>query len=109
MLNAQGLSNTLHGLAKVITNLLTYLLNEVIIINAVSVFPNPTNDFVKISSKLNIQSIEFINITGQVLFSETVNSMERKLQLQNYANGIYFIKLIFNNEFNITKKIIINN
>ena len=84
-------------------------INEFTIINAVSVFPNPTNDFVKISSKLNIQSIEFINITGQVLFSETVNSMERKLQLQNYANGIYFIKLIFNNEFNITKKIIINN
>lgn len=84
-------------------------ISEFSIINAVSVLPNPTNGLIKISSKLEIQNIEFVNITGQVLFSENIKSMEHELQLQNYTNGIYFIKLIFNNKLYITKKIIIIN
>jgi uncharacterized repeat protein (TIGR01451 family) len=74
--------------------------------STVKLMPNPTNGLVTITSTYEIQKVEMMNIAGQVLLSEKVNSKEDQLQLQNFAEGIYFIKCTFANGMSVTRKLI---
>ncbi len=72
----------------------------------ISLHPNPANGLVTITSKYDFEKIELLSITGQVLLSETVNSKKHELQLQNLAEGIYFLKVVYANEMSVTKKVV---
>lgn len=75
--------------------------------DGILIFPNPAKDYLTISDiSHNIENIEIINVTGQIIKSFLVNSNEITLNLSNFAKGIYFVKLKRNNEV-ITKKILI--
>lgn len=76
--------------------------------NEFSIFPNPTNNICTISSKTIIQKTEVTNIAGQVLLSEIVNEKTHQLQLHNFSQGIYFIKVYYPNGLSVTKKVIVN-
>lgn len=78
-------------------------LNEV-----VGVSPNPTNDIVTITSRYDFEKIELLGITGQMLLAESVNSKTHQLQLQNFADGIYFVKVIYDNGMSVSKKVVVN-
>jgi hypothetical protein len=83
-------------------------INEINSINASTLQPNPTNGLINISSRFEMQKIEVINVAGQILLSELVNTKCLQLQLQNFAEGIYFISIIYPNGLSTTKKIIVN-
>ena len=53
-----------------------------------------------------MQKVEVITITGALLLSETLNDTTHQLNLQNFAEGIYFVKVIYANGQSVTKKII---
>ena len=72
----------------------------------VNISPNPTNGLLTITSKYNFEKIELSNVTGQVLLSETVNDKTHQLQLQNFAEGIYFVKIVYDNGMSVTKKVV---
>lgn len=71
---------------------------------AISVYPNPSNDFITIDFPQKA-IIEILNIEGQVL--ETINciSKETTIDLENYSSGIYLIKAITDTDI-LTKKFI---
>jgi hypothetical protein len=71
-------------------------------------YPNPTSDFVTIKSINIMRKIVLTTITGQLLLSETANDDNHVLQLQNYADGIYFLKVFYDNGMSVTKKILVN-
>jgi hypothetical protein len=75
---------------------------------SVNLVPNPTNAWVSISSKYGFEKIELLSFTGQVLFSEKISAKEYQLLLQNFAEGIYFVKLMYENGMDVTKKVIVN-
>jgi hypothetical protein len=81
-------------------------INELNVNNAITLQPNPTSGFVNINSKFEMQKIEVINIAGQILLSETVNEKTRQLLLNNFSEGIYFVKIVLENGMTVTKKII---
>ena len=74
----------------------------------VSVYPNPATSYiyVEVSEKSTIQ---IINMNGQKIFSEiNINANQKQeLNIQNFATGIYIIR-IFNDKFSTVKKVIIN-
>lgn len=72
----------------------------------VSMSPNPTNALLTIASQLDFTKIELLSITGQVLLSETVNTKSYQLQLQNFAEGIYFVKASYANGLSNVKKVV---
>ncbi len=72
------------------------------------VYPNPNNGIFTISSKDIIQKIEVTNIAGQTLFTETTAEKTKQLQLNHFAQGIYFIKVSYSDGLSITKKVIVN-
>jgi hypothetical protein len=83
-------------------------INELENENEFSVYPNPSNGICTISSKTIIQKTELTNVAGQVLLTEIVNEKTHQLQLQNFSQGIYFIKVYYPNGLSVTKKVIVN-
>jgi hypothetical protein len=69
-------------------------------------YPNPTNNSISINSQTNFNKIELLSITGQRLLSEAVNTKTHQLQLQNFAEGIYLVKVSYADGRSLTKKVI---
>jgi hypothetical protein len=60
----------------------------------IKIYPNPATDGIFIESSIPIQSYEIINMTGNKLVSETVSaSLKIHINMQDYAAGIYFVKI----------------
>ena len=72
---------------------------------AFNVYPNPANDFINIEAE-NIDFVELYDIFGRKLYSEE-NSGHIKIDMSNYSNGIYFVKLY--SEGNTSVKKILKN
>lgn len=60
----------------------------------VSVFPNPTSQFVNIKydEQLSINA-KIISINGTVLFVSEINDQNNQLDFSNRANGIYILEI----------------
>jgi hypothetical protein len=74
----------------------------------VELYPNPAQDVLTVTSRFDFEKIELLSITGQILLQEMVNSKKHELQLQNYADGIYFVKVIYGNGLSVSKKVVVN-
>ena len=61
--------------------------------SGINVFPNPSNDFVTVSSGEIISAIEISDVTGRRLGYFSENSSEIKMDFSNLPIGIYFLKV----------------
>jgi hypothetical protein len=59
------------------------------------IYPNPNNGRFTIELNATTQVV-ITNILGDVIFNSNLNSGKQILDIQNKANGIYFIKFIQN-------------
>lgn len=73
-----------------------------------NIIPNPSNGLINIINLSNIKKIELLNVTGQILLSEPVNAKEYRIDLGNFSEGIYFVRITQPNGLYITKKVILN-
>jgi len=97
-------SATLMALGTSITTNLNALTNG----NYISLHPNPTNGALIVNSTTELQKIEVMAITGQLLMSEVPSSTSQVLHLDHLANGVYFVNLYQNNRIVKREKIILN-
>lgn len=68
----------------------------------ISMFPNPANTVLNIETEKTISKIEIFNVQGELV--KTANT--KNVQIQELSGGIYFVKVIFNdNNVGITKVI----
>ena len=63
--------------------------NELYQNNAVSIYPNPTKGMFSVESESQIQKVIVSNSFGQIVFT----TEQTKIDLSNYPNGIYFLKI----------------
>lgn len=96
-------SATLMALGTSIATNLNALTNG----NYISLHPNPTNGVLTINSTTELQKIEVMAITGQLLISEVPLSTNHVLHLDHLANGVYFVNLYQNNRIVKREKIIL--
>ena len=71
-----------------------------------SVYPNPTNDLLNISSqKSNINTVRILDIQGRELDAiREVNTNSTTLDISSYEDGVYFLKVeLMNGEAEIRK------
>jgi hypothetical protein len=79
--------------------------------NNFSIYPNPSSNVFNIKmNQMNSFDYEVYNISGQLIMQNrgvnpTGNSYP--LNMENYAAGVYFLKLTSNNN-TVTKKLILN-
>ncbi len=72
----------------------------------VNVFPNPTADFVQIQfdKATDNNVIELFSVEGKLLLSETKNATTiSQINMSNYANGTYLLKINKNKTYQIIK------
>lgn len=64
---------------------------------SLSIYPNPTSNFIQINgvNQLDaIETIEIYSIIGRKVFQKEVSSLnDLKVNVQNFENGVYLIKL----------------
>lgn len=73
---------------------------------AVSVFPNPVINELKIASKTVIEYISIYNITGQLVKQMAPVSNNSTINLEELVSGVYFVKLTTEEGAVSTRKII---
>lgn len=56
------------------------------------VYPNPTKDNITVSSKEEIQTIELLNISGQIIKSIQCDSQSQIIDLSDLSNGLYILQ-----------------
>ncbi len=65
--------------------------------NSVVIAPNPTKNNVNVNTNINvnnkIKSIELYDVQGRVLMTQMVNDSQTSLDISNYVNGVYFVKV----------------
>lgn len=66
--------------------------------NNISIFPNPSSDFITILSKENqLQKIELSDMTGSVISTVDLNSNAFILDVANYPSGTYLLRVFRKN------------
>jgi PKD repeat protein len=75
----------------------------------ITLFPNPSKGQITIlSSKENGKAkIEITNVLGQILYSEQVTLTSKTIDISNFANGVYFVKVV-RGEKQVSKKILLS-
>jgi len=59
----------------------------------ISVYPNPSSDFLKISAFKNIDEITIYDIMGKQVYSNKTNTKTLDLNISNFKNGYYSIQI----------------
>ncbi|GEM_PF-1554282 len=72
-------------------------INDVQIVGEVSVFPNPVVDVLSVTSEYGIKKVSIFDVTGaQVYSTSLMNTNEHKINVDGYASGVYFLKVVSN-------------
>jgi len=72
-------------------------------------YPNPiNNDMLYVKSPVVIKNVTVYNIVGQLVYNASPNAMETVINLASKAKGVYFVKLISENNDTKTLKVIKN-
>jgi len=74
----------------------------------VSIFPNPTRNFINIVSEEVIDEIIIRDMNGQIVIQTTENSNQVKLALSDLNEGVYYVQARMNSKV-VTSKIIKSN
>ena len=80
-------------------------INDVNVSSSFEVYPNPANETVNVSTTMDVQKVEVMNYLGQVIFSQNTTNNNFTLNVSNYADGVYFIR-ISGNDGIATQKLI---
>jgi hypothetical protein len=67
----------------------------------ITIFPNPTLDFVTLFSEQDFSNSDFVeiySIDGKNILKQTLSGNNVKIDIQTFKNGIYFLKIQQNNE-----------
>lgn len=73
------------------------------------VYPNPNNGVITItntSSELNTTEVEITNTIGSVILIEKYHAKSKTIDLSNFSDGVYFIRLNSENKSSIHKIIL---
>lgn len=69
---------------------------------AVSVFPNPTHDFIEIKNIESVKTLELFDQNGRLL-REFSNTSNNRLDLRDFPKGVYHLKIGTTGTFSVVK------
>ncbi|MFT5183494.1 MAG: serine protease [Flavobacteriales bacterium] len=79
-------------------------------IDAFTIFPNPASDqlTIKWSESTKLKSAAILDLRGKVIFNKDQPYGQMSvLDLSNFADGVYFIRLVDENDFVTTKQVVV--
>jgi hypothetical protein len=69
-----------------------------------SIFPNPSADFISFNLGLEDQDkaqIKIVNMGGQVVFEEEIGSDKSTIDIRSLRNGLYVLKVVYPNDLQL--------
>ncbi|HRG59109.1 MAG TPA: lamin tail domain-containing protein [Bacteroidia bacterium] len=82
-------------------------LNNKVAVSSASIFPNPANEVVLISSTETIKYVELYNSLGELVYSiEGNNNVNVPIDTKPFPNGLYFIKSYTNKGMVLNNKVV---
>jgi uncharacterized protein (TIGR02145 family) len=75
----------------------------------IRISPNPASDFIYIKTndfKNNMINVDIYDIMGKLVYSGNINTDNSKINISNFIDGIYMLKLT-GNDFSTTEKIVV--
>ncbi|WP_339887400.1 T9SS type A sorting domain-containing protein [uncultured Flavobacterium sp.] len=87
------------------TEFVTTLSNEVFAFEDFTFYPNPTKNNITIANKSIIDSVEITSVLGQKVMTKNINALSSEIDLSSLSNGIYFVKILSNNQIKTVKVI----
>ncbi len=87
--------------------LFTTSINDVLFNNSIEIYPNPAINYItiEIDNAYTSYYIEILNMTGKIIFHKEIRTKREKINMSNFDNGVYFIR-IRNKDFIKTEKLI---
>ncbi len=73
----------------------------------VSTYPNPVQNFVNVKAEFLIHQVDIVNADGTLVERIKMNQKNLQIPIESYANGIYFLKIRYNDSI-ITERFIKN-
>ena len=73
-------------------------IDDNIINQNVTIYPNPVSSLLQIESDITFEHYEILNSTGQIVYQNNATENNFSIDVKPFAPGVYFIKLINNNE-----------
>jgi hypothetical protein len=74
---------------------------------SLTVYPNPVTDVVNIKGTSEIRDIQVVNLVGQVVLTQQVNSKNISINTSNLKSGVYNLKVRMDDGF-VSRKIVVN-
>ncbi|MDO6598048.1 T9SS type A sorting domain-containing protein [Oceanihabitans sp. 2_MG-2023] len=65
--------------------------NDIIIKKSVKIFPNPSVDYIQIQGLTKSENYRIYNVIGSEISKGSINT-NKKIDVSNYSNGLYFLK-----------------
>ena len=65
-----------------------------IVIQNLSIFPNPTNNEINIQSGFKVRNVEVYDLEGKLILQKELNVNESKLNISDLKSGYYTLKII---------------
>lgn len=78
-------------------------IDDVELTTEIGIYPNSSNDYIRIQGLKKAINYELYNLTGQKILKGTISNNE-KIDVQNLIKGIYLLKLMRGNTFKFIKK-----
>lgn len=77
--------------------------------SSIQIFPNPTDDFIRVISKNNlIQRVNLYSLSGGFIKGQNVNNQSLDLYISDLIKGIYIFEIVFKDNQMIRQKILKN-
>ena len=74
-----------------------------VINNSLKVYPNPTSEFIQISGFKNTENYSIYTVMGLEISKGSI-SIDEKIDVKNYSNGLYFLKFENGNTIKFIKE-----
>lgn len=83
-------------------------LNENLIENNFTIYPNPSTGEFRINSNYEINQIDVIDVSSQIVYSKLNIENYPSINLKHLDKGIYFLRIFYSNDLYVMKKVIRN-
>ena len=98
--------DTIYWKSMVISNTNDSLSGKAEIKNSSVIYPNPTKDYISITSDNTIEQILIRDLSGRIVYQKHLNTTSTQININAFEDNVYFLNCLINNRWEKSKIIV---